>query len=414
MSIDAGSTKGLEDFVVADINAVILKRLREEHLYHFIRARDELYRLERSDDSETIRLLRRQSLRMLEKTWRNILGTLRSELPKGLDQLLSKLQPEFQAMGGSPIRGKTASNPPSPSTEVPRLLGRAHAPGLQTIQESGAAVTGGPVSPRKRKDSATIAPEFRVVKDIDELSIATEEAMPIDLTNKPTQKRPLAREEVQTTSPKKKARRAPQMNLGALGSSVHRPIKTNMFLHEVKPRECIFSYGDYAGFYVLRCNQAKCKKGLGKEEGTIFTSHPFSDGLALEHFAKEWHGLSTEADIFSKFAIRVIDADSERNTDTIDKAGVPTSDGNVSGVDQLPPGAATDRSRLKGKEPERRYPSRSSPKMPAAEASTSASAAYEKETFVQSFYRAGALEWVAEEDKGTSPALGTGRQADGK
>ncbi|KAK5637087.1 hypothetical protein RRF57_012799 [Xylaria bambusicola] len=215
MSTDAGSTKGLEDFVVVDINATVLKRLREEHLYYFIRSRDELLRLERSDDSETTRLLRRQSLRVLEKTWRNVLRTLRSELPKKLDELLSKLQPEFQAKGGSPrcSRGSTPSTPPSPSTEVPRFLARAHTSEPLCVQESGAAVTDRPASPRKRKNSATVAPEFRVVKDIDEPTIASEEDTTIDLTNKPTEKRPLTRDEVQSTSPRKKTKKTSQVRL---------------------------------------------------------------------------------------------------------------------------------------------------------------------------------------------------------
>lgn len=77
-----------------------------------------------------------------------------------------------------------------------------------------------------------------------------------------------------------------------------------MYLQDVKEGECIFSSDDYFGVYILRCNLVKCKKRLKQDGPIIFTSHPFRDGLALEHFAGEGHNIDSEADIFHKFAIR--------------------------------------------------------------------------------------------------------------
>lgn len=90
----------------------------------------------------------------------------------------------------------------------------------------------------------------------------------------------------------------------SLETFVHKPIKRNIFLREVEQQECIFSYSEYPGFYVLRCNLVKCKKALDQDEGTIFKSHPFRNGLAEEHFTEEWHDIKSETEIFRRFAIR--------------------------------------------------------------------------------------------------------------
>ncbi|KAI1422868.1 hypothetical protein F5Y12DRAFT_574628 [Xylaria sp. FL1777] len=409
MFTDAESVAGLGDFVVADINALIAKRLREEHLYHFIRSRDDLLRLERNDDSDTIRLLRHQSLRVLEKTWASVLQTLRSELPRTLDHLFSKLQPEFRIAGDSPSRSRdiTPLTPLDASVEVPRLLATAYTPRPMPAQEPEASGADSPVLGNKNRD--LFAPDIASVAKTEELSTATEVEPPAD---KPSEKRPLSPQDLEITSPKKKAKRTPRTETTLY--SGYKPIKKNMFLCEVEAQECIFSFSGRLGFYVLRCNQLKCRKGLGQDEGTIFTSHPFKDGLALDHFAKEWHDINSEEEIFRKFAIRVIDAESERNVDKRDNT--QTSDDNLSSENLTPRPTAPQGSRAKGKQPERPY-NLYSAETPAADASTSASASNINETFKESFYRAGPLLSISEStplsDEGGEVALLTkGRQPD--
>ncbi|KAJ3557353.1 hypothetical protein NPX13_g9944 [Xylaria arbuscula] len=272
-----------------------------------------------------------------------------------------------------------------------------------------------PAIPSTRHNSTTAAPEFRVVKDIDELSPVVEaESSIIDLTKRKTDKRPLASGGADSIAPRKKAKRTSQLDLKSLGPSAYKPIKKNIFLREIGEQECIFSYGDYAGFYVLRCNQVKCKKELSLSEATIFTSHPFWDALALQHFSEEWHGLTSEDEVFRKFAIRVIDADSERNTDN---RNAQESEGDFTGEGLSYQKKGSLKKRAYGKWPERWYNS-SEPMTPAAEASTSESATHSNETFKESFYRAGTLLSIAEstsldgEGSRSSPKLGTTPQAD--
>lgn len=124
MATDAESIEELGSAAVADISAFVARRLREEHLYHFIRSRDELLRPARPDDPETIRLLRSQYLRSLEKTWDGVLQILRTELPKALDQLLSNFKPEFQGSvdpSGLAHESITSLSPLPELVEIPDL-----------------------------------------------------------------------------------------------------------------------------------------------------------------------------------------------------------------------------------------------------------------------------------------------------
>ncbi|KAI1352974.1 hypothetical protein F5Y01DRAFT_278323 [Xylaria sp. FL0043] len=391
MSFNAESAAGLGDFVVADISALVARRLREEHLCQFNRTRDDLLRLERNDDSETSRLLRHQSLRNLEKTWASVLQTLRSELPRTLDELFNELQPEFRIEKDPPSRTRdvTPLSPSSASIETPKPFSRANAP--TPSREADAFMPGSPIlDSGARARSVTFAPAVFAPAKTEEPTSAIETEAPvidmIDSAEKSSEKRPLAAEEPETILPKKRAKRTPQTNFKTPGP--WKPIKKNMFLCEVEEQECIFSYPGHTGFYVLRCNLLKCRKGLGQDEGTVFTSHPFKDGLALEHFAEEWHMMDSEAEIFRKFAIRVIDAERERNVDK--SANTQTSDINASVEDQSSRPPSSPRLKAKDKKPERPY-SLFVPRASAAEASTSASASKTNETFKESFYRAGPL-----------------------
>lgn len=229
--------------------------------------------------------------------------------------------------------------------------------------------------------------------------------------------------------------------------------------YQVKDEECIFSRAGYQGVYVLRCDIGRCKKKLGREGPTIFTSHPFKDRLALDHFEGEVHQINYESDIFRRFAIRgmplphlLIDVINlapsltakqswtqllnvssrlasigyspntplskcrmtESSTDfsalgNLEKKDADDSGvGNRNGDDETLRPTNTQQSSDKGKKPERPYnlyvPSRAS-----AEPSTSASAAHANETFEASFYRAGPNMW---DDDGGSPVLGHGHQGD--
>ncbi|KAI1186477.1 hypothetical protein F5B17DRAFT_431485 [Nemania serpens] len=332
MATDTESAEELGSAAVADISAFVARRFREEHLYHFIRSRDELLRLERPDDSETIRLLRSQYLRSLEKTWDSVLQTLRTELPKALDQLFSNFKPEF--------RGSVNNS------------GLAQEPTTLTVRTTA------------------------VDKDIDdkrEISIGERDSV-FDSADEAYKKRALDPEMPTTTSPEKKT----GGHLGLVVSDFLKtpgykaPIKRSTSLYKVEDEECIFSRSGYQGVYVLRCDIGRCKMKFGRNGPTIFTSHPFRDRLALDHFDGEVHHINSESEIFWRFAIRgmlfprpnhnqhraiakgqaVMDADTERNLEKKDPGvGVANSDD----VSLRPTNPQKSSNKGKGKEPERPY-----------------------------------------------------------
>ncbi|KAI1171208.1 hypothetical protein F4777DRAFT_566263 [Nemania sp. FL0916] len=294
MTLDIESIEELGPKVVADIGAWVTSRLREEHLYQFIRSRDEILRLERPDDSETIRILRSQYLKSLEKAWNGVLQALRRDLPTTLDQLLENFKPEFQGTSGLSARPND-DDPfdfPSASTNVPR------APVI--------------TSPNSRSRSPSILTDLETaIRRNAQFTAAAERAdSEFGSADERPKKRTLRSEEPTIESPRKKAKRRPKIQTGPRGSRA--PIKRSILLANVADDECIFSFEDYMGVYVLRCSQAGCKKTLSLDGPLTFKSHPFKDGLALKHFGGKGHHMDSEAQIFRKFATRVIDTSSER------------------------------------------------------------------------------------------------------
>ncbi|KAH8163515.1 hypothetical protein CIB48_g4712 [Xylaria polymorpha] len=369
------------DVIVADIKTIVARRLREEHLDSFVHTRNNLLRLERSSGHETERLLHRQHVRSVDKTWNRVLQTLRSELPNTLDQLISNLQPEFQEAAGLPpslADSKSATLPVS--AESPNVTNYTFNP--MPAPASGVSMTASPTANRAR--SVTLAPNTTVFDEDEEQNMAMEAETPaFNSTDISSNKRALDPEDPESTSASKKVKKTHQTHNRIPGFRM--PIKRSMYLQDVKEGECIFSSDDYFGVYILRCNLVKCKKRLKQDGPIIFTSHPFRDGLALEHFAGEGHNIDSEADIFHKFAIRVTDASTERNTE---KRHDSVFDSSCSEVDLSSPPASPKKSRDKGKKPERPY-NLYSPRRP--EASIAESASQGNETFRDSFYRAGPL-----------------------
>ncbi|KAI0409678.1 hypothetical protein F4802DRAFT_593315 [Xylaria palmicola] len=387
MLTDVESIERLGTAVLADIKSTVARRLVDEHLHHFVRSRDELLRLERPDDSETIRLLRHQILHGLEQAWNNVLQRLRSGLPDALDQLFNSLQLQFHVAENARDgpRSTRSLSPPPTSTELPSVTNYTFEPVLSDL--SDIFETASP--PNTRARSITLAPNVTAAED-DEGPSATVgmEGPVVCSAGKVSNKRAVDRDEPVVVSPPKRTRRTPQ-------TSIHKPpghrvaIKRRLSLRDVLSGECVFSYGGYPEVYVLRCSQLKCKRRLKRDGPTIFTSHPFRDGLALGHFDGKGHNMDSEAEIFRKFAIQVIDTDIERNTEK--KAATHTPpESDLSGPEDGGEDVTLRPTSTKGKKPERPY-DLYQPYTRTVEASTSTPASSKKETFRDSFYRAGPL-----------------------
>ncbi|KAI3323624.1 hypothetical protein HD806DRAFT_94392 [Xylariaceae sp. AK1471] len=369
MSSDIESVEVLGAGAVADISTLIERRLREEHLDHFIRSRDELMRLEHPDDSKIIRQLRRQYLHALEKTWDSLLQNLRSELPKSLDEVLNKLKQEFPKAGGS-AAGSLYTTPLTPLSASTKIAGFRLT--NQDPKVSDATATSPTPNNHNCSISTTLSPAFAVAeKD----KSSTVPCTSIAEAGSSVIKRALDPEEPYPIF-KKKAKRTPQINRTIADKP---PLKNSISLREVERGECIYRYGGYTGFYVLRCNASKCKKRLRRDSPTLFTSHPFKDGLASDHFS-EGHNVKSESEIFRKFAIRVTDAMSECN---VEKKNNQISHGSPTGQNIASPPTSPWTSRDKGKQPERVF-NLNPTRIEAAEASTSASGANIQESFRES------------------------------
>ncbi|KAI0459250.1 hypothetical protein F5B21DRAFT_525991 [Xylaria acuta] len=381
MANDIESVEGVGAIIVADVQNIVARRLREKYLHDFIRVRNELLLLDRPNDTETMRLLRRPCIRELEKRWDGALQTLRSELPKTLDQLFTNLQPEFQEAAGLPVSPLDPTAAPLPvSTEIRNVTDYTFEP--IPAKAAGVSVTTSPTVNRAR--SITLAPNTAAFEEDEAQSTAIEAENPVfDSTDEPSNKRALDPEEAEITCISKKAKKTPQTHNRTPRFKI--PIKRSMYFQDVKQGECIFSSDGYSGVYILRCNLVKCKKRLKQDGPIIFTSHPFRNGLALDHFNGDGHSIDSEAEIFRKFAVRITDTSAERNTE---KDHDSVFDSSCSEVDLASPSASPKKSRDKGKRPERPYNMYSSRR---PEASTSESASKSTETFRDSFYRAGPL-----------------------
>ncbi|KAI0470292.1 hypothetical protein F4859DRAFT_486320 [Xylaria cf. heliscus] len=300
MASDAEFIEGVGAVIVADIKTMVAKRLREEYLHKFVRLRNELLQLDRPDDSETMRLLRRPYLQDVEKQWDRALQTLRSELPTALDQLFRDLQSEFQEATGLPVSSAEPRTTALPvSTETRGAINRTPEP--KSAPALGVSKTTSPTSNRAR--SVTLAPNAAVVEEGEAQSTAIERSTPVlDSTNERSNKRVLDPEEPDLTIISKKAKKTPQTHNKT--TSFRFPIKRSLLLRDVKEGECIFSHDGYSGVYILRCSLVKCKKRLKQDGPITFTSHPFRDGLAFEHFDGEGHSIESEEEIFRRFAIR--------------------------------------------------------------------------------------------------------------
>ncbi|KAI1736861.1 hypothetical protein F4680DRAFT_430362 [Xylaria scruposa] len=388
MGNDAEPLEGVGAVIMADIKTIVAERLREEYLHRFIRLRNVLLFSDRSDDSKTMRLLSQPYVSDLEKKWDNTLQTLRSELPKTLDKLFDNLQPEFQEAAGFPTSPLNLASSPLPVSKETRHIENYTFEPIPA-QAPDVSVNTNPTTNHAR--SVTVAPSTTVAKEAEKPSAVNEtENVVIDLADEPSNKRALDPEEPADTPTSKKSKKTPQTQNGSTGFRM--PIKKSMDIRDVKEGECVFSFDNYFGVYVLRCSLVKCKKKLKQDGPIIFTSHPFRDGLAFNHFDGDSHNIESEEEIFRRFAIRVLGTSTERNTE---KKGDSIFDSSSSEIDlpSKPKPPSPKKSRDKGKKPERPY-SLHSPHKP--EASTSESASRATETFRESFYRAGPLSSISD------------------
>ncbi|KAI1118001.1 hypothetical protein F5Y14DRAFT_464073 [Nemania sp. NC0429] len=346
MEADVECVAEIGSAAVADIKAFVEKRLREELLYHFICNRDELQRPTRRDDPKTIRLLRAQHLRNLEKTWDGVIQVLRTELPKALDEIFTNSKPDFKDPG-DPIDVSIPSQSLFP----------------KSIEVSGAPMAVDPPTLTSRITAMNSRKDANPEIVIDESDTTSELS---DLSdNAFTKRAPGPDPEMPLTSPpKKKAKTTSRPPVNTPGLKV--PNRKTTDLSQVNEEECIFSRPPFDGLYILRCNYPSCRKHLGRDGPTIFTSHPFRDGLAVDHFDGEVHQLESEAEIFKRFSRRVTDAVNECNLDKqdsydlgIDNGGGGGGSGSGSGSGNslaLALGPANhQKSSDKSKEPKRPY-----------------------------------------------------------
>ncbi|KAI1324191.1 hypothetical protein F5Y16DRAFT_381820 [Xylariaceae sp. FL0255] len=344
------STEILAAGAIADISNVIETRLREKHLKEIIDEKDKLLRSARPGDSDVTRALRRRKLEAVEELWAEIMQNLELELPKALDLLFEDLKREYEQPSSRRRNSITPLTPPTTSRGLPILTNQA-----ATFRER------------------SLTPQELYVGDVETSMTEAGSPRPPQSPNKRTL------DSTELASPcntKKKAKRTPHsaQKIPENDTTPNRTIYVRDCL--LNKGECIFKYGDHTGYYVLRCNYNKCKERLKIEGGPIFfQSHPFEDGVAMEHFGGEGHNIRTEQEVFRKFARRVSDANKEHN---VEKTMSPRRDGERSVPISPPP----INNRDKGKQPtqsllslfDRRKPANERPSTSgasAAEASTS-------------------------------------------
>lgn len=209
MAIDGDPAGGLEAAAVADIEMLVAKRLREEHLQHFLRTRDELLRLQRPDDSETIRLLRRRQLHTLKEAWDGVLRALRSELPGALDQLFASLEPEFQERPPSVRVSDAAPSAPAAAVEA-------------SVDVSGASLAAkSPIRTRSSRPAPSALNATVAGADGKLGVVGVKEKPALSKSDETPKKRPLDNNlgEQVTTPPSKKAKKGPQVSYSAHPSS---------------------------------------------------------------------------------------------------------------------------------------------------------------------------------------------------
>ncbi|KAI8632206.1 hypothetical protein F5Y19DRAFT_419934 [Xylariaceae sp. FL1651] len=350
---DADPSEGLGARAMVELNNVIGCTLREKYLDPLNRQRDDLLRPQYPDDSGTTRYLRAKQLRVVEETWDSLIRTLQSELPRMLDTLLNELQEEFRKAGNSTTRLQYTAplTPPTTSKELTQTTN-------QIIDPIRAPASFMPTRPivNDREHSVT-PPIFADIENDQEPATitcpgVTEAGSPVSHPPAcPSMKRPSNSEEA-SSNPKKKAKRTPQTRRPNANEA---PTKEPVSLRDcqVDKGECIYRYGDHPGYYNLRCNASRCKNRLGRDEPIYFTSHPFRNGLAMEHFGGEGHAIKTEKEIFRKYARKVIDAKREYNVEKIKGQGVPGSIIVPSKPNLASPPKSPSISRDKGKQPER-------------------------------------------------------------
>ncbi|KAJ8132559.1 hypothetical protein O1611_g1066 [Lasiodiplodia mahajangana] len=350
--------------IVADINALVAKTLLDKYLSDFIHWRDRLLQEARPDDPETVVILRAGSLSNMQTTWDVVLQTVRSELPKTLDQLLSDLKPKFQG----------TRRPPSPYDGLPTL--------------PPPVVTEAPGVPQTTKAPTKIhlLPSSSSTQEGERLNTVTEPVASFADTAEDlyrNRKRALDPTESTAGPSKLKAKRTRQTHPGA---PRHKELSKGKTIkpHELMDGEYIFGYDGYSGDYVLRCSQNQCRKLLYQEGPTTFNSDPFKDGLALEHFGGRPHNMHSEPEIFHKFALRVVAEETSGNSRKKDD---PTPDDSLFvGDDPAPQQTSPEKPKDKGKKPERPY----SPYQPTAAvalASNSVPAPEADRASIDSLYR---------------------------
>ncbi|KAI1323918.1 hypothetical protein F5Y16DRAFT_327901 [Xylariaceae sp. FL0255] len=363
---------------VNNISHHVKTELRTKHLENYVRMKNEILHFERPEDPDAYRFLRHDLLRNLEGRWNDFLQLLQAKLPDAIDRALEDVKQDFYNASGN-ANYTNAVLEPSPLPLGDSSQDRPRAPiapmsNYNTPENSQQVTAKSPQTPKspggKRKNSTVVAGSGEPQTDRHEKG-GSSPKRPVD-------------PETPEESPKKKAKRTIAVHNQKTSSHTGPKIK-EVSQRDLENGEFKFKYEGYEGFYVLRCNQARCKKQAGRDGPIIFKSDPFKTGLAKNHFSNKSHAnAESESAIFSKYALRVTDmSDREANN------SVPISIRSVEQTPKTPPLPTNPSpSRSKGKQPVRPFNFFNEPTEPAV-ASTSAAAAKDKVSFADSFYLAG-------------------------
>ncbi|KAI0200336.1 hypothetical protein F4808DRAFT_429471 [Astrocystis sublimbata] len=374
MVSDNQPSEGVGLSIVTDIEAIISTRLRNGQAPDLDRLKNAISLLDLPSDSNTIRLLRQTYLQDLKKKRNATLRSLRSELRITLDQLFNKLEADLDEAADQSISPSILVSTAQSEMTMPPTAANSSDP--KPAPASSKPLTTTPTADGVRSVIST--KNTAMMGESGQTSTAFKA-----VNSEALQKRALDPEQSVTAPVSKKTKTA---QTGSKTSSSELRPKSSKHFADVKEDECIFRYENFTGLYILRCNNAKCKRTLKQDGPVIFTSHPFRNGLALDHFDGQPHNIDSEEVVFRRFAFRIVDAANERNTEErLDIDLIFDSSCSDSDMSSIP--ARPNKSKDKGKRPDTQYDLQSPH---AAEASSSNSASTKtSETFRQSFYRAG-------------------------
>ncbi|KAK8058846.1 hypothetical protein PG994_009294 [Apiospora phragmitis] len=280
MTAPGAGAESFRDNIQAIVSEAVGKRLRHEGLDTLDKERDEALRQQIPKNVKAFVWFTEQN-QLYDAKCREYLEHVRPELHHAIDTLIDSLEGEFLTGSHGQIEAVSLRTPQTP---------RSASTGFPIRQ--GQVGTFGPSQPRA-PEAAMDALSGRAISPSRSATMLAEDPRPAAHRGVPADFFINSDHDVPSDSDRT-------------------PKRSPISLAQVKPDECVFRYKDLPGFYVLRCNNRKCKK---KHHTTpfYFQAHPFQWNRALNHFVDLGHNTKQDDRIFKIYAHEVSDATEERN-----------------------------------------------------------------------------------------------------